>query len=243
MYRLGLLQCDVVAPELQAKFQDYPVMFAKAFEQAGIAVIWQVYNLLEGEQPKSLDEVDGYITTGARAGVYDELHWYANLVALIRDIHSAQIPLVGICFGHQAIADALGGAVENSGKGWGIGINNYQVTAQGLSSDVPAWMTPLLDEFVVPVCHQDQVVKLPAGSTVLAHSAHCENFVAQFSATSLGIQGHPEFEAAYVSELIKLREEILPAEVALEAKNSLNNTHDNQTIIRWIAQFLKIRSA
>jgi len=162
MYRLGLLQCDVVAPELQAQFQDYPVMFAKAFEQAGIAVIWQIYNLLEGEQPKSLDEVDGYITTGARAGVYDELHWYANLVALIRDIHSAQIPLVGICFGHQAIADALGGAVENSGKGWGIGINNYQVTAQGLSSDVPAWMTPLLDEFVVPVCHQDQVVKLPA---------------------------------------------------------------------------------
>ena len=84
MYRLGLLQCDVVAEELQPQFEDYPAMFAEAFEQAGISVDWAVYNLLEGVQPIALDEVDGYITTGARSGVYDPLPWYSTLVDLIK---------------------------------------------------------------------------------------------------------------------------------------------------------------
>ncbi len=237
MYRLGLLQCDVVAEELQPQFKDYPLMFAEAFEQAGISVEWAVFNLLEGQQPNSLNEADGYITTGSRSGVYDPLPWYSTLVELIKKIHDAEIPLVGICFGHQAIADALGGKVENSGKGWGIGINHYRTASKDAG---PCWMNPLLEAFNVPVCHQDQVVSLPSDSKVLASSEHCENFVVEFSPTTLGVQGHPEFDTAYVRELITLREGILPTEVALTARASLENAPDNKVILNWIAQFLTI---
>ena len=209
-------------------------MFATAFDSAGVQVEWQVYNMLENEQPKHLNEVDGYITTGARAGVYDELPWYANLVALIRAIESAKIPLVGICFGHQAIADALGGKAENSDKGWGIGIRSYHAT------ESPAWMNPVLNEFSVPVCHQDQVVELPANSRLIASSDHCQHFMAEFSNTSLGVQGHPEFDVEYLETLIKLREEVLPADTSVVAQKSLGNAHNNATIIRWISNFLRV---
>ena len=234
MYRLGLLQCDIVPFELRDRFPDYPEMFAAAFEKAGVQVEWHIYDMLENAQPKRIDEVDGYITTGARAGVYDELPWYANLVTLIRRIDAAKIPLVGICFGHQAIADALGGKAENSEKGWGIGICSYQ------ASEPPAWMTPALSEFSVPVCHQDQVVELPAGSRLIASSDHCPHFMAEFSESSLGVQGHPEFDVEYLDTLINLREEILPDEISSVAKQSLGNAHNNATIIRWIANFLRV---
>ena len=236
MYRLGLLQCDVVPSELRDRFADYPEMFAAAFDNAGVKLEWRVYNLLNGEKPEKLSEVDGYITTGARAGVYDELDWYKSLVEVIRAIDSAKIPLVGICFGHQAIADALGGQVEMSDKGWGVGVCQYQTTAS------PAWMSPECPQFAVPVCHQDQVTALPAGSQLLASSDHCENFVVQFTPTSLGFQGHPEFNVDYVDTLIKLRQEILPKDIADAAKSSLETPHDNNMIIRWIAKFLNVDS-
>ncbi len=234
MYRLGLLQCDIVPIELRDRFPDYPEMFAAAFATAGVEVEWQVYDMLENDQPKRINEVDGYITTGARVGVYDGLPWYTNLVALIQQIDAAKIPLVGICFGHQAIADALGGKAENSDKGWGIGIRSYH------ASEHPTWMTPALDEFSVPVCHQDQVVELPAGSRLIASSDQCPHFMAEFSETSLGVQGHPEFDVEYLDTLINLRDEILPNDISSMAKQSLGNEHNNVTIIRWIANFLRV---
>ena len=234
MYRLGLLQCDVVPDHLRDRFADYPAMFATAFKNAGVDVQWQVYNLLDGETPENLSEVDGYITTGARAGVYDGLDWYNNLVEVIRAIDRAEIPLVGICFGHQAIADALGGQVQVSDKGWGIGVRQYEIAAN------PDWMSPECEQFSVPVCHQDQVITLPKGSELLASNDHCENFLVQFTPTSLGFQGHPEFTVDYVDTLINLRQEILPKQIAESAKSSLGTPHDNDMIIRWIAKFLRV---
>ncbi|MEM7466242.1 MAG: GMP synthase [Pseudomonadota bacterium] len=233
-YRLGLLQCDEVPDDLRHRFDDYPDMFAGVFAKAGVDIEWRNYNLLDGVFPKSINEVNGFITTGARAGVYDKLPWYLELRKLIRAIDGAKIPLVGICFGHQAIADTLGGEVINSPKGWGIGV--YENETKSATS----WMFPLKSSFNVPVCHQDQVVTLPRGSQLLASNPHCENFVVQYSKSSLGVQGHPEFETDFLDTLIERRREFLPNDTAAKAHESLKTPHDNVTIIRWIANFLRI---
>lgn len=234
MARLGLLACDFVPDDLRDRFEDYPVMFAEAIASTGTNVEWQIYRVYQGELPQRPDECDAYLISGARAGTYDGDAWIAALEAFIRELAASDRRLVGVCFGHQMIAQALGGKVEKSPRGWGIGIHTYE-------ADQPAaWMTPALTQFTVPVCHQDQVVRLPDGTRRLAHSDHCENFLLQFNETMMGIQGHPEFKRAYIDVLIGLREKLLAPETLAGARASLDQPGDNVAIMHWITNFLEL---
>ena len=237
MYRLGLLACDFVPEELRDRFEDYPVMFASAIESASVEVQWQVYRTYAGEIPSSPDECDGYITTGSRNGAYDEQAWIAALEDFIRQLVESRQPLVGVCFGHQIIAEALGGKVEKSDRGWGIGVRRYEVL-NGLQR---RWLDPALAEFNVPVCHQDQVTRLPVGAQRLASSAHCENFMVLFNETMLGFQGHPEFSHDYIEVLLNLREKLVTGAVRDAAIRSLDEQGDNVKIMHWITNFLGIK--
>lgn len=235
MYRLGLLACDFVPDELRDRFDDYPVMFAAAIASTGRDVEWQTYRVYDEQVPASIDECDGYIATGSRAGAYEDHPWIPILEQLIRGLVGSGRPLVGLCFGHQVMAQALGGSVEKSEQGWGIGVHRYETCAQA------AWMDPALDVFTVPVCHQDQVMTAPGGAQVLASSPHCANFILQFNETMLGIQGHPEFDKDYIEVLLELRRELLPAPVHANAVESLSRRHDNLGIMQWIVNFLGIK--
>jgi len=209
-------------------------MFAAAVASAGVDVEWRVYRAYAGELPSRLDDCDGYIMTGSRAGAYDDEPWIAALEDFVRRLGASSQRLVGICFGHQLIAQALGGAVEKSERGWGIGIHVYDTRGA-----VP-WMDPALSRFTVPVCHQDQVMALPDGALRLASSDHCENFVIQFNDTMMGIQGHPEFTRDYVDVLLDLREIRIAPDTVAAARESLGRSHDNVTIMQWIANFLAL---
>lgn len=237
MYRLGLLACDFVPDELQDRFEDYPVMFQAAIDSASVAVRWQVYRAYAGEFPTSPDECDGYITTGSRNGAYDDHAWIKALEDFIRQLAERQRPLVGICFGHQVIAQALGGVVEKSKRGWGIGVRRYTLNQDSKGE----WLNPALSEFNVPVCHQDQVTRLPPGAQLFASSEHCENFMVQFSESVLGFQGHPEFSRDYIEVLLNSRQELLTEAVRDSAFQSLGEPRDNAKIMRWIANFLGIK--
>ncbi|MFT4581200.1 MAG: GMP synthase-like glutamine amidotransferase [Gammaproteobacteria bacterium] len=236
MYRLGLIACDVVPDELRDRFDDYPTMFEKAIASTSAKVQWQVYRAYREELPNSANECDGYIMTGSRNSAFDTEQWIRSLEQFIVGLVDGGQPLVGICFGHQVIAQALGGKVEKSDHGWGIGLRRYR-TAEYPMHD---WMHPPAEEFTVPVCHQDQVSELPQQAQLLASSKHCENFMVQFNESMLGFQGHPEFNKDYIHTLLDLRELTITGATRETALASLQRTGDNPTIMQWIVNFLGI---
>ncbi|MGE0485559.1 MAG: type 1 glutamine amidotransferase [Gammaproteobacteria bacterium] len=231
-YRLGLLLCDHVSTALGARFGDYPAMFEQAFAATGADIAWQVYDATAGELPRNTDECHGWLLSGSRHGAYEDLPWIAPLEHCLRAIVAAGRPLVGICFGHQVLAQALGGTVGLAPQGWGLGIHAYAVTRHD------AFMQPALPSFRVPVCHQDQVTRLPPGARVLAASDHCPYFAVRYAPRAFGIQGHPEFSPAYLGALVESRRDNLPVEISRRAFETLTVAHDSDALKRWILHFL-----
>ena len=235
MYRLGFLLCDHPMDHLAERFGDYESMFARAFAEVADGFEWVVFDVTAGQLPPHATACDGYLISGSRHGAYDPLPWIPPLTEFIQQVNATSTPMVGLCFGHQIIGHALGGAVNKSDKGWGIGVCDYVVDI------AEPWMTPPREQFSIPACHQDQILSLPPGAIRLAGNEHCENFVVRFADNMVGIQGHPEFAVDFLEALIKWRESSLSPSTLESARNSLNKTHDNRLVKSWIVQFLGLQ--
>ena len=233
-YRLGFLLCDHMMEPFAGQFPDYPDMFAEAFDEVTTEIEWQVFDITREELPPHANACDGYLISGSRHGAYDALPWIARLETFIKGVAQNGQPMVGLCFGHQILGQALGGQVEVAPQGWGLGIGEYEVL-----SDEP-WMRPQRDRFVVPVCHQDQVTALPPGAMRLARNSHCENFIVRFTDRILGVQGHPEFSVEFIRKLVEWRRDRMPETTYLAALHSLARAHDNRMLKQWIITFLGI---
>lgn len=223
--RLGLLQCDHVRPEFLSIAGDYDEMFAR-----WLPGDWRVYDLTAGARPARLDECDAYVSTGSKSSVYDDDPWIHGFAGLVRELHTAAKPFLGVCFGHQMMGHALGGRVAKSPKGWGIGVHTFQV--QG----VETWMRPPEGRFRALMSCQDQVEVVPPGAEVLASNDHCA--VGMFRAgTLLGIQGHPEFTPAYARALLEFRRERIGAEPVQRALATLETPLDAGLLAGWVLDF------
>jgi GMP synthase-like glutamine amidotransferase len=227
--RIGVLVCDHVAPALQPIAGEYADMFAALLPSLDLVA----YDARAGELPASPDECDGWLCTGSSASVYDGAPWIDAVAELVREVRDAAVPFVGICFGHQLLGHALGGRVERAATGWGVGAHVAQVT------ETAAWMDPPLDTVGLLYSHQDQVVQLPPGGRVAASADHCPVAMLSVGETMLGIQGHPEFSAAYVDALVAGRVERIGADRVRAARDSLDQPRDEAAVARWIASFLR----
>ncbi len=228
---MALLECDHVDADLRHIAGDYADMFTRLFTEHAPEVTLERVDVVGGAPLPALGAHDGLLITGSRQSVGDDLPWIRDLGGLLVRAHARAVPVVGICFGHQLIAHALGGRVDRAPVGWGVGVHHGTVTAPR------AWMTPARSGFDLLVSHQDQVTAIPNGATVLATSEHAP--VAAFEMGSLvGFQGHPEFVADYAEALMARRIERIGAERIEHARGTLGRPTDQATVTRWIESFL-----
>jgi GMP synthase-like glutamine amidotransferase len=212
---------------LAERFGRYDAMFARLL---GPGFSIARYDVQAGGLPARPDAHAACLITGSPAGVYDPLPWIAPLEAFLREARG-RTKLVGICFGHQVMAEAFGGHVEKSARGWGVGLQDYEIWER------PAWMADAPGRIAVPVSHQDQIVRQPPATRVLAGSAFSPfGMLAWDDQPAMSMQFHPEFERDFARALIEARRDRLPDPDAAIA--SLGAPDDRARVAEWIRRFL-----
>ena len=242
---LGILKVDSVRPEFQAEYGDYPDMFEKLLTRADANVVVSVFDAQHGELPKPAD-CDGFLITGSRDSVYDDLPWISPLVALLGQLREQRVKVAGICFGHQLLAHFFGGRVGAAEAGWAVGVHRAKIVRQ------PSWLDhDGVDDGVedksaglsLLSSHKDQVLELPPDAEVYATNAFCP--IAGFTVDehTLTIQGHPEFSKDYSRALMDFRRELLGADVHQQGVASLEQEVEQDKMGRWLINFFRGETA
>ena len=223
--KLGIIETGRPPGDLVQRFGDYPAMFERLLG-AGFQI--ESYDVQAGLLPDPQAH-GAYLITGSPAGVYDPLTWIEPLQAFIRSASHAR--MVGICFGHQIMAEALGGHVEKSEKGWGTGLHRYSVDR------VEPWMDSV-GEIAAPASHQDQVVVQPPNTQIVASSAFTPFAALSWTdRPAISFQFHPEFAPEFAKALIAERhDKVADPEAAIA---SLDAPNDSERIGGWIRRFLE----
>lgn len=220
--KLGLLQTGHSPDEMRRDLGDYDDLFRKLLAPHGFD--FETWKVIDGEMPPAVDAAEGWLITGSRHGVYEDHPWIPPLEAFIRAAHAQAVPVAGICFGHQIMAQALGGRVEKFAGGWSVGRQVYDWEGEAVALN--AW-------------HQDQVVEAPAGARVLATSDFCRYAALAYGTSALSVQAHPEFSPAELGYLIRHRAGAVAPDLVAEATANLDRPLDSDRIAARIAAFLK----
>lgn len=232
MLKIGVLKTGRPPKPAIEQFGTYPDMFINLLGPD--AYDWRTYAVDEGELPSLPTECDAYIVTGSSAGVYDDLPWIGQATAFLQAA-KGKAALVGVCFGHQLMAQAFGGKVIKSPKGWGVGEHVYEVMAE------EPWMGERPLRIRLPASHQDQVVEKPPGAEVFAASEFTPFAGLVWPGErAISIQPHPEFDPAYAKSLIEHRRgNPYPHEQADAAIASYSGADDRMRVAGWINRFLR----
>ena len=196
---------------------------------------YTTFDVASGALPAAVQDYDAYLVTGSSAGVYEPLPWIDPLKAFLVSA-KGRAALFGVCFGHQIMAEAFGGKVIKSPKGWGVGLHTYEVRQSEAWMDAGPTIT-------VPASHQDQVIVPPTGATVLASSDFTPFGMLAYGDQAASIQLHPEFEPAYAKALIETRRGSRYTEEQADAAiASLEIADDRLRVGAWINRFLHTQS-
>ncbi|MEO0995542.1 MAG: type 1 glutamine amidotransferase [Pseudomonadota bacterium] len=221
---IGILETGPVMEPLLSRHGSYPQMMERLLAGRGFA--FKSWRVLEGDLPATVDAADGWLITGSRHGAYDELPWIPPLEEFLRRAFEAQVPIVGICFGHQILAQALGGKVVKYEGGWSLGRQDYRIAG---------FDTPL----EVIGFHQDQVIEAPEGAEIVGSSDFCRIAALSYGDRAWTLQPHPEFEPEFVSDLFEQRKDLLPADLVAKALETLDGSYDSETVADKMAAVLR----
>jgi GMP synthase-like glutamine amidotransferase len=221
--KIGLLVTGHTPEGLSGKHGNYAEMFMALLGDFDFT--FQPYFVVDGVFPGSPKDADAWLISGSKFGVYEEHDWIRKLEAFIRSCYEQKVPMVGICFGHQAMAKALGGKVEKFEGGWAAGATSYQRSDTGQMQTLLAW-------------HQDQVIEVPEGGKVIGSNDFCGNAVVSYGGWGLSYQPHPEFRPAFFEDLAELRGSVLPSEIYQSAK-TVKAPLETGAVAKEIASFLQ----
>jgi GMP synthase-like glutamine amidotransferase len=227
MTRIAILQTGAPPPALASAHGDYPAMFR---DLLGDRFAFETFDVQAGHWPDA-GAFDAAIITGSAAGVYESDAWIGDLLDWIRAA-KGRTKLVGVCFGHQAMAQALGGRVEKSDRGWGVGLHRYRVVSP------EPWMSPAADTVAIPASHQDQVVEAPEAARVWLHSDFTPFAGLAWDEDAISMQPHPEFTRAFATELTAGRRDRIDPALVARAVDSLKAADDRGVVGGWIRTFL-----
>lgn len=231
-FTVGVLVCDHVAPELAGANlgRDYDELYHDFLTGADPALRTRAFDAVNGELPESVDECDAWILTGARHEAYRDDPWIEGLRDFVRRLAEEGRRTVGICFGHQVVAAALGGRVEPVGR-WKAGPQTMYVAST-------AWFPGGTVE--LHAMHRDEVVALPAGATPIAKGETAEIPAYLVGDTIFCVQDHPEFTDEYVRAVIEARRERMGEADAEAFLSRVDRTScDGDLLATWIVDFLK----
>jgi GMP synthase-like glutamine amidotransferase len=228
MKRIGLLLVGHIDAGSLHIGGDYPELYADLLEPHDIQLT--TYRCDEGQLPDSLSEQDGYICSPSRLSVYDDHQWLRDVEQLLRDMVTTETPYVGICFGHQLMAQALGATVQKANVGWGIGAKHYEVV------EAQPWMDSTAD-IVLAASHQDQVMQLPDGARLMARAPYCPVGGMLIGERAWTLQVHPEFSPALADSLLATRLALFGEEAAEAARVTLKEPLQQNRIAGWMSRF------
>ena len=221
--KIGVLITGHPPDTLRPLVGDYGQAFAKLL--AGHGFDFESWAVVDGIFPDAITQADGWLITGSKHGAYEGHSWISPLEDFIREIHADGRPLIGVCFGHQIIAQALGGKVEKFAGGWSVGLTEYQMGDAVVALN--AW-------------HQDQVVERPAQARVVASTDFCENAALVYGDRIWTIQPHPEYDSDFIDGLIKTRGKgVVPDDHLAAATAALDSKTDSAQIADQMAAFFK----
>ena len=220
---IGILETGLVPDALRDENGTYPAMFERLLD--GHEFTFRTWHAVDMDLPPDVHAADGWLITGSRHGAYEDHAFIAPLETLIRDACAARVPVVGICFGHQIMAQAMGGRVEKFAGGWSVGPTDYDFDGETLTLN--AW-------------HQDQVTRVPEGARVVATSAFCQTAALLYGDRMFSVQAHPEFGPGFVRGLIEVRAPgVVPAPLLDAARARIADPLDTDAMAGRIAAFFK----
>jgi len=238
--KIAILETGTPNPVLRESHGGYPDMFVSAFERHQELLTFENFNVYENNLLPELEQYDGFLITGSPLGVYEDHDFVKPLEKLIQQGLAKGKPMVGICFGHQIMATAMGGRVEKVDKGWGVGIHHYNFyeSKTALPDGLQIFAKENSGKISCLVSHQDQVVGLSDQIYSVGGSSFCPNGVLVYGkGNGISFQMHPEFEIEFAAELLASRTDEINRETVEMAQKSFSAPSDRNIMIDAITQF------